>query len=108
MRSLSGSAQQVPDTRPEPEIFSNTRSKPELFSESSGISEGDQAGWDKIRGEYFYLSRVPGIGIIFFSVQKYSIWSVSETLFRAEIFILPLDKIPTLAEIFFEGSPYIF
>ena len=32
------SAQRVPDTRPEPEIFSNTQSIPEIFSESSGIS----------------------------------------------------------------------
>ena len=32
------SAQRVPDTRPEPEVFFNTRSVPDLFSKSSGIS----------------------------------------------------------------------
>ena len=32
------SAQRVPDTRPEPELFVHTRSVPDFFSESSGIS----------------------------------------------------------------------
>ena len=35
---LRTSAQRVPDTRPEPDFFSNTRSIPEMFSESSSIS----------------------------------------------------------------------
>ena len=37
-KPLRGSAQRVPDTRPEPEVFFNTRSVPDLFSKSSGIS----------------------------------------------------------------------
>ena len=37
--SVPSSAQRVPDTRPEPEFFSNTRSIPEFYSESLGISE---------------------------------------------------------------------
>ena len=37
-KALFTSAQRVPDTRPKPEIFSNTQSIPEIFSESLGIS----------------------------------------------------------------------
>ena len=35
---IPASAQRVPDTRPEPELFVHTRSEPKFFSESSGIS----------------------------------------------------------------------